>query len=105
MADIGYSLAVNTTSATDGTITWGANAQDPHSGGTGVVAAVTDLDDLNASTAVFTGNQRTAASVGTIASQSVRFDATYTLGGATGYDLSMGAGLIEADVTYTIFVP
>lgn len=105
LADIGYSLAVNTTSATDGSITWGANAQDPHSGGTGIVATVTDLDDINASTAVFTGDQRTAASVGTIASQSVRFDATYTLGGTTGYDLSMGAGLIEADVTYTIFVP
>lgn len=105
LADIGYSLSVNAGTATDGVITWGANSQDPHSGGSGVIGAVDDLGDLTSSTAVFTGNQRTAATVGTIASQSVRFDATYTLGGTTGYDLSMGAGLIEADVTYTVFVP
>ncbi len=102
LADIGYSLAVNTTSETDGSITWGVNAQNP---GT-VVAAVGNLSNMATNdTPVFTGTQRTAASVGTIASQSVRFDATYTLGGAAGYDLSMGAGLIEADVTYTIYVP
>ncbi len=106
LAAIGYELAVDAGTDTDGTITWGLNSQDPHSGGTGVVVgAAATLNDYTGSTAVFTGDRRTAASVGTIASQSVRFDATYTLGGTTGYDLSMGAGLIEADMTYTIFVP
>jgi len=62
-------------------------------------------------TSVFRGDQRTAASRGTIAAQSVRFDATYTLGNwdgtnfTPGYDLSAGAGEIEASVTYTVFVP
>lgn len=106
LANIGYSLAVNTTGATEGGVTWGTDAQDPSAGGgSGVVAAIVDLDDISASTKVFDGGQKTAASTGTIVSQSVRFDATYTLGGATGYDLSLGAGLIEADVTYTVFVP
>jgi hypothetical protein len=104
LEDIGFSLAVSTSGA-DGGITWGAQAQDPSTGGTGVIAAVVDLDDISASTQVFDGGQRTAASTGTIVSQSVRFDATYKLGATTGYDLSMGIGLIEADVTYTIFVP
>ncbi len=105
LADVGYSLAV-TQSGNDG-LAFGANAQFPHSGGAtgGVVGTVADLSDMATATNVFTGNQRTAASVGTIAQQSVRFDATYTLGGGAGYDLSMGSGEIEADVTYTVFVP
>jgi hypothetical protein len=105
LADIGYSLAVNAAGATDGAITWGAAAQDPSTGGTGVIAAIDSLDDISTSQYVFDGGQKTASTTGTIASQSVRFDATYTLGAAAGYDLSMGAGVIEADVTYTVFVP
>lgn len=68
-------------------------------------ATVTDLGDIETAATVFTGSQRTAASAGTIIEQSVRFDVTYTLGGSAGYDLSMGAGDVEADVTYTVFVP
>lgn len=110
LANIGYSLTVNSGTATDGAITWGASSQDPSAGGgTGVIAAIDDLGDMSASVQVFDGGQRTASATGTIASQSVRFDAVYTLNanasGAGGYDLSMGTGLIEADVTYTVFVP
>ena len=54
---------------------------------------------------IFVGTQRTAETPGSIADQSVRFDATYTLGGSAGYDLSQGAGEVEADVVYTVFVP
>lgn len=54
---------------------------------------------------VFVGVERTAGSVGTILEQSVRFDNTYTLGGAAGYDLSQGAGTFDAVVTYTIGTP
>ena len=102
LAGIGYDLVV-TPSGTDGGLAFGGNAQDPSTGGTGPVSG-TDLAAING-TFVFDGGQRTAASTGAIAAQSVRFDATYTLGGATGYDLSQGTGLLSADVTYTIFVP
>ena len=42
-----------------------------------------------------------------IADQSVRFDAEYTLVGSSGagYDLSDGSGVIETEVVYTVFVP
>ena len=107
LADVGYSLSVTQT-ATDSTLTFGADSQFPHTGDTstsGVVATVVDLDDMSSAVNVFTGNRRTAATVGSIVDQSVRFDAVYTLGGAAGYDLSMGAGEIEANVVYTVFVP
>ncbi len=105
-ADISYAMAL-TTSGTDGALAFGANAQTPATGGTGPVVAVNDLGDMSlAATKVFDGGQRTAATVGTLASQSVRFDNTYTLSaGGSGYDLSMGVGTIRADVTYTIYVP
>ncbi len=106
LADVGYTLAVDQ-AGNDG-LAYGANAQLPHTGNTttsGVVTTVDDLGDMSAVTNVFTGNRRTAASVGTIASQSVRFDAVYSLGGSAGYDLSRGTGEIEANVTYTVYVP
>lgn len=106
LADVGYSLAIDQ-AGNDG-LAYGANAQLPHSGNTttsGVVATVNDLGDMSTLTNVFTGDRRTAATTGTIASQSVRFDAEYTLGGAAGYDLSQGTGEIEANVTYTVYVP
>lgn len=96
-----------TTSGDDG-LAFGSASQDPSTGGTGYVTTVDDLGDMSgADTKVFDGGQRTAASVGTIAEQSVRFDMTYTLddGAGNGYDLSMGAGSIQADVTYTVYVP
>ncbi len=105
LADVGFEMEVTRT-GTDGALAFGSAAQFPHSGGaTGGVAAVDSLDDMATAVNVFTGNQRTASSAGSIAAQSVRFDVTYTLGGVDGYDLSMGAGEIEADVTYTVFVP
>ncbi len=101
LAGIGYDLAVDVDG--DDGLAYGGNAQDPSTGGTGAVTG-SDLAAING-TFVFDGGRRTAASVGAIAGQSVRFDATYTLGGTAGYDLSQGTGLLSADVTYTIFVP
>lgn len=106
--DIGYSLSV-TESGNDG-LAFGADAQFPHSGGTegGIdnsAAGIDSLGDLTTAQTVFAGDQLTAENPGSIASQSVRFDAVYTLGGSAGYDLSDGTGLIETEVTYTVFVP
>ncbi len=105
LADVAFEMSV-TQSGDDG-LAFGSAAQFPHSSGAtgGVSGTVTTLDDLTTAANVFTGDQRTAASAGSIAAQSVRFDVAYTLGGTDGYDLSMGAGEIEADVTYTVFVP
>ena len=101
LADVGFDMSVTADDTGDAT-TFGANAQSP---GTGFSATVDDLGDMSTAVNVFTGTQRTAASRGSIMQQSVRFDVEYTLGGTQGYDLSMGDGEIEADVTYTVFVP
>ena len=107
--DISLSMAVQSGAAvTDGSITWGANSQNPGAFVNGVeTAAGEGLGSMTGANGmqVFDGTQRTAASVGSLASQSVRFDNTYTFGDGTGYDLSLGAGSLTADVTYTIFVP
>jgi len=91
---------------------YGSAAQDPTGGATGVITTVDSLDDMaGGDTKVFDGGQRTAASVGNLAAQSVRFDSVYTLDsdtattGVQGYDLSMGVGTLQADVTYTVYVP
>lgn len=101
-----YSLDL-TVSGTDGTapndITFGGNAQDPGSA-TGFNAPTT-LAGLATPSQVFLGSDRTAANPGSIVSQSVRFDATYELGGGAAYDLSQGAGEVKADVVYTVYVP
>ncbi len=106
LTDVGYALSVTST-GTDGGLNFGGDAQFPHSGGTagGVSATVATLDDMSSAANVFTGDQRTALTPGSIVDQSVRFDAEYSLGGATGYDLSMGVGSIEANVVYTVYVP
>jgi len=107
--NIAYAMSVNV--AGDDGLAYGGNAQDPSTGGMGVVAAIDSLDDMSTQIKVFDGGQRTAASVGALAAQSVRFDSVYTLdadtgtAGIQGYDLSMGVGTLQADVTYTIFVP
>lgn len=94
---------------TDGGFSYGSAAQAPHSDGElGGFAVPLDLLDLvNTPTTVFAGNQRTAASAGTIADQSVRFDVSYPLAGATiaGYDLSLGVINFGVTVEYTVFVP
>ena len=102
MADVSYDLdvTVSGTSASDG-IDFGGNAQDPQ----GTFATVADLDALTSSTTVYEGGRRTAESSGSIVNQSVRFDATYALNNETSYDLSQGAGELEAEVVYTVYVP
>ena len=107
LEDIGYSLSVTQSGTGDG-LDFGADAQFPHTGDSataGVVTTIDSLDDMSTSTDVFVGNRLTAATPGSIAEQSVRFDAVYTLGGTAGYDLSDGSGVIETDVVYTVFVP
>jgi len=104
-------FAMDITVAGDDGLAFGGNAQDPSTGGDGVVAAIDSLDDLNTQSKVFDGGRRTAASVGNLAAQSVRFNSTYSLdsdtatAGVQGYDLSQGVGTLSADVTYTVFVP
>ena len=96
------------TATTDGSITFGANSQNPGDFVNGVETATGEgLDSMTGANGlkVFDGTQRTAASVGSLAQQSVRFDNVYTFGDGTGSDLSQGAGTVTADVTYTIFVP
>jgi len=100
MTDIGYSMDV-TVSGTDGGLSFGGNARNPG----GSFGTFTDLADVDGSTPVFVGTDRTADSSGTIVGQSVRFDATYTLGAGGAYDLSQGAGENKADVVYTVYVP
>ncbi len=100
ITDVGYSMDV-TVSGTDSGLTFGSNAQTP---GTGF-ASFANLGDVDGSVPVFVGTNRTAATPGSIVDQSVRFDATYTLGAGGAYDLSQGAGEIQADVVYTVFVP
>lgn len=105
------SFAMGVTVAGDDGLAFGANAQDPSTGGDGVVVAIDSLDDLDTQEKVFDGGRRTAASVGNLAAQSVRFDSVYSLdadtatAGVQGYDLSQGVGTLSADVTYTVFVP
>ena len=96
----------------DDGVAFGAAAQLPHSAGpAGGVEPVASLLDMMTPTTVFRGNQRTAANPGTLAEQSVRFDVTYTLGSWSGYSLSHQAHLqdgvyvVEAEVTYTVWVP
>ena len=100
LGDIGYDLDV-TVGGTDGTLTFGDNAQNPN----GTFPTVANLAAMGPNTSVFEGTLRTAATPGSIVGQSVRFDATYTLGSGGAYDLSQGAGEIKADVVYTVFVP
>ena len=107
LADIGMDMSVTLTG--DDGLAFGDDAQFPHDGGaTAGFSTPANLGVIegtaNAQT-IFTGNQATAATPGSIADQSVRFDIVYSLGGGAGYDLSDGAGEVEATVTYTVFVP
>ena len=105
LSDVGFEMTLAPTgvATTDGGLTFGVDAQDPQ----GVFQSVPTLDDMGPNTLIYDGTsgRRTAATPGSIADQSVRFDATYTLGGAAGYDLSLGAGTLTANVEYTVFVP
>ncbi len=97
-----------TQSGNDGGLSFGAAAQYPHSGNTNNAGVQWNgyrrLSTLTAGRDIFRGNRRTAASVGTIADQSVRFDLDYRWN--TGnIDLSDGTFDVEADVIYTVYIP
>jgi len=101
LGDIGFNCDAIQLSGTDGIITFGGNNQDPTTGGSGFTCPG-NLGALGGGgSIIFDGGQATAASVGTIATQSVRFDFSYNF----TYDLSMGTGDFDVDVVYTIFVP
>lgn len=105
LTDVLVGMDYTLTDAADAT-GFGGNNQDP--GGAfaaPVVAGTATLDDLTTAQTLYTGAARTAGSVGSIVDQSVRFDIEYSLGAGGAYDLSMGAGAVEADVAYTVFVP
>jgi len=102
-ANIGYELAM-TTSGNDDGLAFGGSAVSTVAS---IGAFDTDVDtfaEVDGAT-LFTGTGKTADTTGSIVAQSVRFDATYTLGDGSAYDLSMGAGEFDATVTYTVFVP
>lgn len=99
-ADVGWTISVDIT-GTDSGFTYGTGAQDPDGGGGGI-SGVTDLSGFDPVALAYTATRGTALAVGTILSQSVRFDAEYSL---LGYDLSDGTGTVEAHVLYTIYVP
>ncbi|MEM7768699.1 MAG: hypothetical protein AAF253_14635, partial [Pseudomonadota bacterium] len=101
-------LDLSVTLSGDDGLAFGSAAQFPHSGGsTGGVAPTRRLTTLSTPDRVFEGNQQTAASPGSIADQSVRFDLTYTINAINlrGYDLSLGTFDFEVDMVYTVYVP
>lgn len=92
----------------DDGLAFGSSAQLPHSGGpSSGFSPLLRLWDLRNPRNMFTGNQRTALSPGTIADQSVRFDAEYSIRAANlnGYDLSLGTFDFQVEVVYTVYVP
>ena len=110
-ANISFSMSIDT-DGDDGLAYGGeTTAQDPSDGGTGVDTGVTNLEQMLTQRKIFDGGRRTAAGPGTLAEQSVRFESVYSLDadvdeeGVQAYDLSMGVGTVQADVTYTVFVP
>lgn len=112
LGKIFWDMSVTPTGADDG-VGFGTSAQLPHTAGPdGGIAAVANLLDLKTRQTVFSGDRRTAISAGSIAEQSVRFDVTYTLGSWSGYHLAVqptnlaeGIYEVEAEVTYTVWIP
>lgn len=109
--NIGFRMLLNRTGGS-GPGRWGTRAQNPAIGGDGIDSSINDLSDLSAGpTKVFDGGRRTARFTGTLLEQSVSFNIRYSLAAQAdsahinGYDLSMGAGTIGADMTYTIYTP
>lgn len=98
----------STVNGTDSGVDFGASAQAAHTGGpdTGF-AAETTLWNIRFPSTLFSGNRRTAASPGSIADQSIRFDAEYAIRAANlaGYDLSLGTFDFTVEVTYTAYAP
>ena len=101
-------VQLSVSQAGDDGLAFGASAQLPHSGGAAAgFAPSLRLWDLRTPQNVFTGNKRTAAAPGTLADQSVRFDAEYAIAAANlaGYDLSLGTFDFQVEVVYTVYVP
>lgn len=94
-----------TESGNDG-IPFGSAAQFPHTLGAagGSQANNRRLSTMTTARRVFRGNRRTAAVPGTLAEQSVRFDARYQYRSGN-VDLSDGAFEAEAEIVYTVYVP
>jgi len=96
-----------TESGNDG-LAFGSAAQFPHTGNTPAAGTRSNARRLSSMEGnpitVFRGNRRTARINGTIAQQSVRFDARYRYSSGN-IDLSDGVIDAEAEVTYTIYVP
>ncbi len=97
-----------TQSGNDAGLSFGSAAQIPHTGNTnrsGVQwGGYRRLSTLTAGRDTFRGNRRTAATPGSIADQSVRFDLDYRWN--TGnIDLSDGTFDVAADVVYTVYIP
>lgn len=107
LGDVELSLGLRV-QGRDGPIVFGTHAQDPGSVRRTNLAVPASLAEV-AGTLVYTGTRATAATPGTLAEQSVRFDATYRLRHPTtargAYDLSVAPGGVQYTVTYTVFVP
>lgn len=112
LANITYDMAV--TVAGDDSIIFGTSAQDPSIGGIGPLPTLTTLADFGGGVGeiqVYDGGRRTAATPGTLAEQSVRFDLTYALDGDVNeagiqpFDFSSGNGTISMFMVYTVFAP
>lgn len=101
-------VSLSMTQTGDDGLAFGSSAQLPHTGGANAgFAPSLRLWDLRNPRNIFTGNQRTAALPGSIADQSVRFDAEYSIAAANlnGYDLSLGTFDFQVEVVYTVYVP
>lgn len=99
-------VTLSTTLNGDDGLAFGGAAQYPHTAGPsgGSQANNRQLSTMIVPRRVFVGNRRTAASRGTLAGQSVRFDLRYRYNfGNT--DLSEGVLDVGATVVYTIYVP
>lgn len=99
-------VTLATTLGGDDGLAFGSAAQYPHTAGPagGSQANNRQLSTMIVPRRVFVGNRRTAASRGSLADQSVRFDLRYRYNfGST--DLSEGVLNIGATVVYTIYVP
>jgi len=94
------------TVAGDDGLPFGSAAQFPHSGGVTGGRRMNGRRFSNFTTPrpVFRGNQRTAASRGSLADQSVRFDFRYRYNSGN-VDLADGVFDAEAEIVYTVFIP
>lgn len=104
LRDIRATLSV-TQSGNDG-IAFGSASQLPHSGGPTAGTYLTNrrLYAMRNPRTIFTGDQKTANGFGSITEQSVRFDLNYRYNSGNA-NLSDGVFDIEAEVTYTVYVP